>query len=381
MFNVSSTATLWRRSIGCAIIAVNGARGAEETTVNTSAKGTPVEVVFVLDTTGSMGGLIAGAKEKIWYMANNIVQQNQGAPIKMGLLAYRDRGDEYITRRYDLTSDLDTAYAHLTSFVAAGGGDGPESVNQALYEAVNTMAWSDNPKTLRLIFLVGDYPPHMDYDDDVQYPLSCEAARKKGIIINTVQCGNVAATTPVWKEIAQRTEGAYAAISQDGGMRTIDTPYDKEIARISAELDLTVIPFGSRAEQETLRKNIGVARAASLAVQADRQMLNSSSKGRVTQGSHDLLQEIVEGNTKLNDIAADKLPDTMKGMSETEREAYVENLKQKRNALNQQLAKLSVKRLEYIAAETANDKKGAEQSFDEKVSAIIKSQLARSSSM
>src|ERR1700704_3390577 len=71
------------------------------------ATGKPVvEVAFVLDTTGSMGPLIEGAKRKIWSIATAIVDANPGAEIRMGLVAYRDIGDEYVTKTFNLTTDI-----------------------------------------------------------------------------------------------------------------------------------------------------------------------------------------------------------------------------------------------------------------------------------
>ena len=75
-----------------------------------------IEVVFVLDTTGSMSGLIAAAKEKIWSIANTLSTTKPSPEIKMGLLGYRDRGDDYITKQFELTSDLDAVYAFLMGF-------------------------------------------------------------------------------------------------------------------------------------------------------------------------------------------------------------------------------------------------------------------------
>src|SRR5438045_8874237 len=75
-----------------------------------SAKQT-VEVAFVLDTTGSMGPLIEGAKKKIWSIATSIFDANPNAEIRMGLVAYRDIGDDYVTRRIDLTGDIQELYA------------------------------------------------------------------------------------------------------------------------------------------------------------------------------------------------------------------------------------------------------------------------------
>ena len=180
-----------------------------------------VEVVFCLDTTGSMGGLIDAAKAKIWAICNQIAAGKPTPRLKVGLVAFRDRGDEYITKVFDLSDDLDSIYGHLKTFKAAGGGDIHESVNQALDDAVNKIKWSTDKKTLRIIFLVGDAPPHMDYPDDVKYPETCKKAVEKEIIINTIQCGSDPECTKYWKDIAVKSEGSYAAIPQAGGVVAI----------------------------------------------------------------------------------------------------------------------------------------------------------------
>src|SRR5512141_1024989 len=93
-----------------------------------AATGNPVvEVAFVLDTTGSMGGLIEGAKRKIWSIATAIVDANPDAEIRMGLVAYRDIGDDYVTKVFPLTKDIQDLYANLLELKARGGGDWPES--------------------------------------------------------------------------------------------------------------------------------------------------------------------------------------------------------------------------------------------------------------
>ncbi|MBN1899878.1 VWA domain-containing protein [Candidatus Sumerlaeota bacterium] len=117
-----------------------------------------IDVVFALDTTGSMSGLIAAAKEKVWAIANTLATVEPSPVIRMGLVGYRDRGDQYITKRTDLTSDLDAIYTELMDYMAQGGGDTPESVNQALHEAVSLMNWSKNENAYKVIFLVGDCP-------------------------------------------------------------------------------------------------------------------------------------------------------------------------------------------------------------------------------
>ena len=84
-----------------------------------------VEIVFAIDTTGSMGGLIDGAKRKIWAIANEVARANEKPDVKIGLVAFRDRGDAYVTQTTPLTNNLDAVYETLMALRADGGGDGP----------------------------------------------------------------------------------------------------------------------------------------------------------------------------------------------------------------------------------------------------------------
>src|SRR5262249_3996058 len=156
---------------------------------------------------------------------------------------YRDRGDEYVTKVHDLTDDLDAVHEHLMAFQADGGGDEPESVNEALHVALNNVQWSRDQGVLRLIYLVGDAPPPTAYANDVPYMETCRKACERGIIINTIQCGNLRATTPFWKEIAQKAQGRYVQIAQDGGVQTVTTPFDNRLAKINAALARTAVTY------------------------------------------------------------------------------------------------------------------------------------------
>ncbi|MFT4563321.1 MAG: Mg-chelatase subunit ChlD [Gammaproteobacteria bacterium] len=78
-----------------------------------------IELVFALDTTSSMGGFIEAAKENIWSIASTMASGQPAPEIKIGLVAFRDRGDAYVTQVTDLSSDLDSVYAKLMDFKAA----------------------------------------------------------------------------------------------------------------------------------------------------------------------------------------------------------------------------------------------------------------------
>src|SRR3984893_1920199 len=165
----------------------------------TAATGKPVvEVAFVLDTTGSMVPLIESAKRKIWSIATAIVDANPAAQIRMGLVAYRDIGDDYVTKTFELTNDIQDLYSNLLELRAHGGGDWPESVNEALHVAVTKLSWTQGSEFARIMFLVGDAPPHMDYAQDVKYPEVMRMAQDRGITVNAVQAGNARDTERVW---------------------------------------------------------------------------------------------------------------------------------------------------------------------------------------
>ncbi|MBR5709661.1 MAG: VWA domain-containing protein [Thermoguttaceae bacterium] len=314
-------------------------------------KETPrAEVVFVLDSTGSMSGLIEGAKQKIWSIANSIISQDPAPEIKIGLISYRDKGDEYVTQIMDLTDDIDAVYAKLQSFTAAGGGDTPESVNQALNEAVTKMSWSPADQNVyRVIFLVGDCPPHMDYQDDVKYPETCKLAMEKFIIINTVQCGNYDETTPIWQDIAKKSEGQFVQIAQTGGMIVIRTPYDDDIAKLTKELSSTVIPYGSMETQATVLGKLRRAESADVVSNASRAAYNVKSKGRAVQGKGDLVQSLADDDMALDAVEEAYLPEDMKGLSKDELEKVVKEKTAKRAELNAKILDLSKKRDTWLA--------------------------------
>ena len=343
-----------------------------------------IEVCFVLDTTGSMGGLIEGAKQKIWSIANEMISSKPTPDIKLGLIGYRDRGDQYVTQVYDLTDDVDEIYGKLMKFQAQGGGDTPESVNQALHESVEKMSWSKSRKVLKIVFLVGDAPPHMDYQDDVKYPAVCEMAVKKDLIINTVQCGTMGSTTPIWKEIAKLAEGDFVAIQQSGGVVSISTPYDAAIAKCNGKLGSTVCVYGSAWEQNNaLRKN-SLALSAPSEAAADRAAFQSNSKlsgassYKVITGDQDLVALFEENKLNWAEVDEKKLPDNLKKMSQMEREAYLEKQIAERRAVQAELDDLLKKRQTFVTAEKKRlAEEGKGDGFDAKVGEIIQEQAAR----
>lgn len=344
-----------------------------------SATSHRIDAVFVLDTTGSMGGLIQTAKEKIWSIATTMASAQHAPEIRIGLVAYRDRGDTYVTKVVDLSSDLDSVYATLMDFEADGGGDTPESVNRALYDAVHKMSWSQADQAYQVIFLVGDAPPHMDYNE-VKYPEIVASARDKGIVINTIQCGDIPHTIAPWTQIASLARGEFFQVEQAGGAVAFATPYDAEIAELSAKLDATRLYYGTADEKERmLAKTLATAKledGASVASRARRGAFNASEGGRANLlGENELVAAVSSGALALDELEEDALPEALKPMSAEEQKAYVAELADTRSDLQRQIRALSEDRSSYLEKKV-EEAGGLESSLDQKLYDAVKDQAA-----
>ena len=332
-----------------------------------------IEVVFVLDTTGSMSGLIQAAKDKVWSIADTLATAKPAPVIRFGLVGYRDKGDEYVTRRFQLSDDLDAAYVDLFDYEAAGGGDAPEAVNRALNEAVEQMEWSRDGHVHRVIYLVGDCPPHANEAGEVDYRQTCRLAAEKDIVVNTIQCGSHAATTPVWKEIAKLGGGAFAQIAQSGGLVVRETPFDKKIAELSARRDATRVWFGSetevRRQVERLDAIKTVSDAAPAAQNAARGAFNASGSGlknfyfapkSVNGVAMDSVRELVEtihsgGFDDADEKQVQRLPEEWKSLTPEQRKSKAAAIMKERQELADQIDALSTKRQKHLAAELAKE--------------------------
>jgi Mg-chelatase subunit ChlD len=351
--------------------------------LQTQASAKPiVEVAFVLDTTGSMGPLIEGAKRKIWSIATTIVETNPDAEIRMGLVAYRDIGDEYVTRTYNLTTDIQDLYAQLLELKARGGGDWPESVNEALHVGVTKLSWTQDPEVRRIMFLVGDAPPHMDYAQDTKYPEVLRMARERGITVNAVQAGGARDTERVWREIAQMGHGRYIPIPQDGGQIVIiETPFDIEIIELQGRINGTVIPYGPRMQRSSVEQktrqvaSAPISTASEMAGYMVRNAKRSGGTDAIT-GSGDLVADVTAGRQKLGSVKDDDLPDNLRSLNADARQALIDKQMTERKALNEKMTALIKQRDVYVAEKRKASPKMAD-SFDRVVEETLKAQIKR----
>lgn len=344
-----------------------------------------LEMVFVLDTTGSMGGLIEGAKQRVWGIINEVMQTPAHPSVRVGLVAYRDNGDQYVTQTLPLTNDLDKVYTTLMDYRADGGGDTPENVRRALADGVHRTGWSKNSANVaQIVFLVGDAPPHDDYKNEPDTLVTTASAVKAGMIVNTIQCGAAEDTRQIWQTIARHGEGQYFAIAQDGGVQTVSTPYDARLSELGNKLGSTYLAYGggpgadgerfrSEASARQSSAEVKVASAAPAAAQADRAFNKALNKDAYVG---DLLQSIENDSVKLEEVKAEDLPDDLKKLSPDERRKEIEKRLAERKKIREEIITLSKQRDEHIAAERKKST-GVQNGFDAAVASALKTQMAK----
>ncbi|HNZ77318.1 MAG TPA: VWA domain-containing protein [Bacilli bacterium] len=176
-----------------------------------------IEIMFVVDTTGSMGDEISYLKAEIDYVISSAKRNHQEAEVRLALLFYRDFGDEYVTRYFDFSTNIEEQKKNLAAQNALGGGDWEEAVDVALEEAV-TKKWSEQ-NTTKLLFHVLDAPPHYEKDIMTRYANAIQVASSKGIrMIPVASSGIDKYTEYLLRNEAMMTGGTYTYITNHSGI-------------------------------------------------------------------------------------------------------------------------------------------------------------------
>lgn len=183
-------------------------------------EGVPLDILFLLDATGSMADEIGQIKDSLLSISSRISALPSQPDLRFGMVAYRDRGDEFVTRLYDFEPDAERFLETIRGVVADGGDDWPESLNEALHVAVHQPEWRTGD-AIRLMFLIADARPHLDYPDDYSYAVEMIEAHRRGIkIFSIASSGLEPPGEYIFRQIAQHTMGRFIFIVYGEGGTT-----------------------------------------------------------------------------------------------------------------------------------------------------------------
>ena len=172
-----------------------------------ATEGVPLDILFLLDSTGSMADEIDQIKATLLSISSRISDLPSQPDLRFGMVAYRDRGDAFVTRVYDFEPDPRRFVETIRGVVAHGGDDYPESLNEALHVAVHEPEWRPGD-AIRLMFLIADAPPHLDYQDDYSYADDMIEAHRRGIkTFSIASSGLNQQGEYVFRQIAQAHHG------------------------------------------------------------------------------------------------------------------------------------------------------------------------------
>jgi len=331
-----------------------------------------IQIALLLDTSNSMDGLIDQAKQQLWKIVNEFVTaKREGRRPEFNVALYEYGNDRlnakegYIRQVLPLTTDLDKVSEELFALTTNGGS---EFCGHVIRNAVTALDWSKSADDFKVIFIAGNEP---FTQGGVDYKGSCKSAITKGIVINTIFCGNYEeGVRTFWKDGATRADGTYMNIDQDKKLVHIDTPHDTEIARLNNELNKTYIAYGIKGEAGMANQVEQDSNAAgySAGIVAQRTVTKSSSFYKNT--TWDLVDAIEEKEVKLDKMKSDDLPEEMRKMTLAEQKKYVAEKAKKRSEIQKQIQALGAERKKYVAAEM---KKLSESGDDTRDAVMIKS--------
>ncbi|MCU0342329.1 MAG: VWA domain-containing protein [Ignavibacterium sp.] len=314
------------------------------------SKNSSIQLALLLDTSGSMDGLIDQAKSQLWKIVNELAtSKKNGQPVNLNVALYEygkqsipaDEG--YLRNIVPFTQDLDKISDELFK-LRTNGGD--EYCGKVILNAVENLQWSKSNDNLKIIFIAGNEP---FTQGNIDYKTACQKAIKKGIVVNTIFCGNYdEGVQTMWKDGADLADGKYMNIDHNAAIVHIDAPQDEEIIRLGQQLNKTYIAFGSAGREKKEMQAEQDANSMSLnpGVMVERSVTKSG--GQYKNSGWDLVDATNEGSVKIEELKDEDLPDEMKKMTTQERKAYVDKMEKERVQIQNKINKLNDERSKYI---------------------------------
>lgn len=336
-------------------------------------KSRPVDVIFTIDCSGSMGGIIETAKQKIWSIVNTIAKEKPKPILRIGLFAYGN-GDKN-ARLYQLNGDLDEVYKNLMSFKDEGWGT--EWVGWAIKEVTDKMEWSKEKNALKVIFVVGNETARQG-PKEVDYTKTAPKAIEKGIMINAIYCGKPSKEEEAtWQEAARLADGTYIAIDQSGGAISIETPFDKELSELNNKLNETYVYYGKngkKSKDNQQEQDDNSNKHGGLSNEADR---TCQKMAYYDCSRWDLVDACKGKDFKIEGVEKETLPKELQTLTIEELKAHVEKKSKDRDDIHKKIKETSEKREKFIEDEMKKQKLDDSKSLDKNLKEIMLKQLRK----
>lgn len=337
-----------------------------------------IDLVLCLDCSGSMEGLISSAKMKLWDVVNELAKVKPVPNLRVGLYsfgngAYAEKG--HVRKELDLTTDLDEVYAKLNGLSITGS---VEYVARVTNSALDELTWSKEPGALKIIFVAGNEPATQD--PTLKLETVAAAAKTRGVIVNTIYCGNADnAEAADWSKFASLCGGKYATIDHNKAAQpAIATPYDKELTELGTKLNTTYVAYGQAGKAGAENQVAQDSNAANAAPAAAAARTISKAQALYRNSTWDLVDKLKEDpKFDIKTLKEDELSEELKKLKPEERMDYLKKKLEERTELQKKINDLGAKRAKFIEdAMKKQPKSPGEQALDEALQKIIREQAA-----
>lgn len=313
-----------------------------------------IKVALLLDTSNSMDGLIDQAKAQLWQIVNELSYakcRDERPSLQIALYEYGNDNlnaeNGYIRKILNFSEDLDEVSKELFSLSTNGGN---EYCGAVLDASISQLNWGKNPDDLKLIFIAGNEP---FTQGNVNYKDVAADAKEKGIVINTIFCGDYNhGISSRWEDGAKLTHGDYMAIDHNQQIVHVPSPYDALILQLNIRLNKTYVPYGQKGRMKLAVQEVQDENAAGYSVANAVSRTITKSSHLYKNGSWDLVDAEADKNFSYNKLKEEDLPEDLKGKSKAEIKAYVSAQRAERETVQKEIAELNEKRRKFLADNT-----------------------------
>jgi hypothetical protein len=350
--------------------------------IKTAAPAPKIQAALLLDVSNSMDGLIEQAKAQLWNMVSVMgkAKCDEVSPqIEIALYEYgRDHNDPklgYVKQISPFTTDLDGLSQQLFKLNTYGGS---EYCGQVIFTSLNELKWDAAPTSYKVIFISGNE----DFlQGTITYTQACEEARKKGVIVNTIYCGDrLQGIKEHWNLGSECGKGSFTNINSDAKPEDIPTPYDSTLMVLNTKLNGTYLYYGFDGKEKQNRQVAmdGYNYSINKKVAADRAVVKANS-GLYDNSSWDMMDAYRADSNFIARVDMKTLPDSLKNKSRAELKKIVDNKNKERGAIQGEIITINKQRESYIATERAKAAvtNGKSATLESEVEKIIKEQAKR----
>ena len=341
-----------------------------------------IQAAILLDVSNSMDGLIEQAKAQLWTMVNVMgkAKCNGETPqIEIALYEYgRDNNDlkkGYVKQITPFTSDLDNLSQKLFQLTTNGG---EEYCGYVIHTSLNELKWDTTSSNYKVIFISGNE----DFlQGNISYTLACTEAKNKGVIVNTIYCGDrLQGIKEHWNLLGECGNGSFTNINSDAKPEDIPTPYDSTLITLNNKLNATYIYYGAAGKgKKELQGSMDVANLTVNSYAGVNRAVAKASPGTYKNSTWDLVDAKEDDKKILDKVDFKTLPDSLQKKSKAELEMMVNQKSKERAGIQKEMQDVNMKREAYIAAEKIKKAKAGNhsQTLESEVEKIIREQATR----